>query len=302
MTGGGFAMPVSAPVPGLDRQIVVRRQLHGATILTMHRQAPSGPRPFGQALLDTLQAEGMLGHVLWSTECTVDDVEVREFRRLSDAGMFLVRLDLGMPSGPVQRRQAVTAVQVLRRIGVLVEYDFDLAAPLPRFDVVRRNLDHLAAIVCDGSTPLTFRWPVPDGCSPWLAAFRERLAATIGPWLDESGLSARLAEAWADVVVSERMLHNVSGVAAHRIGLQRLTMRCNAELISLMTRSARDFESRGDSELLNTANLQTRCAGLGRALDALNANFLEMNAGNLIRSGTTPLTAPAIPLPQAAAG
>jgi hypothetical protein len=293
-------VPVS-PVPirtgGLDREIVVRRQLHGATIVTLHRVVKPGPRPFGQDVVDALAADGLRGHVLWSTDCTIDDVDVREFRRLSDAGMFLVRLDLGTPSGPGPRRQAITAVQVLRRLGILVEYDFELAAPLPRFDAVRRNLDYLAAIVCDGSIPLTFRWPVPEAsaCSPWLAAYRDRLALAIGPWLDEYGLSARLAEAWADLVVSERLLHNVSGVAAHRIALQRLTMRCNTELITLLTRSARDFETRGDSDLLDTANLRARCAGLGRTLDALNAHFLDLNAGNLIRSGT-PLTAPAIPL------
>jgi hypothetical protein len=289
--------PVSVSTAGLDREIVVRRQLHGATIVTLHRVVKPGPRPFGQDVVDALAADGLLGHVLWSTDCTIDDVDVREFRRLSDAGMFLVRLDLGTPSGPGPRRQAITAVQVLRRLGILVEYDFVLAAPLPRFDAVRRNLEYLASIVCDGSIPLTFRWPVPEesACSPWLAAYRDRLALAIGPWLDENGLSARLAEAWADLVVSERLLHKVSGVAAHRIALQRLTMRCNTELIALLTRSARDFETRGDSDLLDTANLRARCAGLGRTLDALNAHFLDLNAGNLIRSGT-PLTAPALPL------
>ncbi|HEY3003053.1 MAG TPA: hypothetical protein VGJ44_11965 [Kribbellaceae bacterium] len=291
-------MPVSTAGSRLEREIVVRRQLHGATILTLHREPVRDRHAFGETIVGDLAAEGLLGHVLWSTDCAIEDVDVRDFRRMSEAGMFLVRLDLGLPGGPAQRRAAVTAVQVLRRLGVLVEYDFDLVAPVARFDVVRRNLDYLASVVCDGSTPLTFRWPVPEpsGCSPWLAAFRERLAATIGPWLDESGLAARLTGAWADLVVSERLLHNVAGVAAHRIALQRLTMRCNAELLSLVSRSARDFESRGDSALLDAENLRARCAGLGRVLDALQARFLEANAGTLIRSGSVPLTAPAIPL------
>jgi hypothetical protein len=276
---------------GLERQIVVRRQLHGATILTLHRTPPrpvmTSTQPFGSTLVEDLEAEGLLGHVLWSTDCSVDDVEQRAFRRLTDAGLFLVRLDLGT-HGPVARsRQACSAVQVLRHLGVLVEYEFDICGTTtPRFDTLHANLAYLASIVCDGSTPLVFRWPVPDRsrCSPWLAAYRDRLAAVIGPWLDETGLSARLSEAWADVVVAERLLRGLSGVAAHRIALQRLTMRCNTELATLVARSADDFERYGDSALLETANIQARCSGLGRALDQLSIAFLNANADALIRS------------------
>jgi hypothetical protein len=285
-------MPAHLPGPArVAEQIVVRRQLHGATILTLHRPAtaPTSTRrvPFGTAIVDALDAEGLLGHVLWSTDCSVGDVEVLAFRRLSDAGLFLVRLDLGVPSGTAQRRQACTAVQGLRQLGILVEYEFDLAGPVQRFDALHENLGYLAAIVCDGSVPLSFRWPEPDppSCSPWLAAYRERLATAIGPWLGESGLSERLGEAWADLVVAERMLRGLSGIAAHRIALQRLTMRANSELVSLVSRSAHDFEQSGESGLLDAAAISARCAGAGRSLDQLRTAFLDANADALIRSG-----------------
>ncbi len=279
---------------GLARQIVVRRQLHGATILTLHRTPPApsttGTQPFGTALLEDLESEGFLGHVLWSTDCSTDDVEQRAFRPLAEAGLFLVRLDLGTPGSEARRRQACTAVQVLRQLGILVDYEFDLAGTTaPRFDTLHANLAYLAAIVCDGSTPLMFRWPVPDAsaCSPWLAAYRDRLAGVIGPWLGENGLSAQLSEAWADLVVAERLLRGLSGVAAHRIALQRLTMRCNSELVTLVSRSADDFERYGASPLLDPVNLQARCDGLGRALNQLRTVFLDANAGALIRTDVT---------------
>jgi hypothetical protein len=266
--------------------MVVRRQLHGATILTLHRPAPAPPTarpvPFGTALIGALRDEGLLGHVLWSTECSVADVDPAAFRTLADAGLFLVYLDLGG-----DKRRACTAVQVLRHLGILVEYDFDLAGPVQRFDTIHENLRYLAAVVCDGSVPLMFRWSVPEpaACSPWLASYRERLATVIGPWLGDSGLSARFGEAWADVVVAERMLRGLTGLAAHRIALQRLTMRSNTELVRLVSRSADEFERCGDTALLDAANISGRCASIGRALDQLRMSFLDANADALIRSG-----------------
>jgi hypothetical protein len=278
------------PESGLARQMVVRRQLHGATILTLHRPAPAPSTarraPFGTALVEALRDDGLLGHVLWSTDCSVADVDPAAFRTLSDAGLFLVHLDLSGRSDQ-DKRQACTAVQVLRRLGILVEYDFDLAGPVQRFDAIHENLGYLAAVVCDGSVPLVFRWPVPvtASCSPWLAAYRDRLATVIGPWLGEGGLSARFAEAWADLAVAERMLRGLTGLAAHRIALQRLTMRSNSELVRLVSRSARDFEQCGDTALLEAANISGRCAGIGRTLDQLRMTFLDANADALIRSG-----------------
>lgn len=274
------------PEPALARQMVVRRQLHVATILTLHRPAPPPPTarpvPFGSALVEALRDEGLLGHVMWSTECSVADVDPAAFRTLADAGLFLVHLDLGS-----DKRRACTAVQVLRHLGILVEYDFDLAGPVQRFDTIHQNLGYLAAVVCDGSVPLAFRWSVPDpaACSPWLASYRDRLATVIGPWLGGSGLSARFGEVWADLVVAERMLRGLTGLAAHRIALQRLTMRSNTELVRLVSRSAEDFERYGDTALLDAANLNGRCAGIGRALDQLQMSFLDANADALIRSG-----------------
>lgn len=277
---------------GLEKQIIVRRQLHGATILTLHRAPPEQTttlaQPFGSAIVASLDNDGLLGHVLWSTECSIADVEQHAFRRLTEAGLFLVRLDLGTPGLGARRHQASGAVQVLRQLGVLVEYEFDLAGTTaPRFDTLRANLDYLAAIVCDGSTPLLFGWPVPDEsrCSPWLAAYRDRLAAVVGPWLDETGVSARLSSAWADLVVAERLLRGLSGVAAHRIALQRLTMRCNTELVTLVSRSAADFERYGDSAVLDSTNILARCESLGRSIDQLGTAFLDANAGALIRTG-----------------
>src|SRR6266540_3014435 len=74
-TGGGSVMPVSTAGSRLEREIVVRRQLHGATILTLHREPVRDRHPFGETIVGDLAAEGLLGHVLWSTDCAIEDVD-----------------------------------------------------------------------------------------------------------------------------------------------------------------------------------------------------------------------------------
>lgn len=264
-------------------RVVLRRfndRLHGAAILALQGESRPPGIPFGEDVVRQLKSEGLLGHVLWSTSCTVDDVSAGAFRWLSDAGLFLVRLQLGDVGGdPVRLGELLTAVQTLRQLGILIEYDLDLFGGSPRFAVVRDNLAVLRVVVADGTTPAAFR-PAPAGGtgSPWLETFQRRLAVAVSPWLAAGGLSDELAEAWAELVVGERLLLGLRGVAAHRIALQRLTLRCNTDLLSLVATSAADFEASGDTSLLDQDLIGPRCARLEESMLALRNGFLETNA------------------------
>jgi hypothetical protein len=254
-------------------------RLHGATILTLHCASVRPGARFGEDIVDKLSSEGLLGQVLWSTSCTPADVSAGRFPRLRDAGLFLARLDLaGVAGNPGRLTELVTAVQILRRLGILVEYDLDLFSG-SRFAAVRDNLAMLRAIVGDGNTPAVFRSTPADGtCSPWLETFRGHLAGAVAPWLEGGGLADQLAEAWAEVLVAERLLLGLYGVAAHRIALQRLTLRCNMELLSLVAGSAADFEASGETALLDQDLIAPRCARLSETMIALRNGFQSANA------------------------
>jgi hypothetical protein len=262
--------------------LVLRRfsELPGVTVLTLHCDSARPGALFGEDIVDRLSSQSLLGEVLWSTSCTPADVSAGAFPRLRAAGLFLARLDLaGVAGNPGRLTEVVTAVQLLRRLGILVEYDLDLFGGSPRFAAVRDNLAMLRAIVGDGNTPAVFRSTPADGtCSPWLETFRNRLADAVAPWLEGGGLADQLAEAWAEVLVAERLLLGLYGVAAHRIALQRLTLRCNTELLSLVAVSAADFEASGDTALLDQDLIAPRCARLSETMIALRNGFWSANA------------------------
>jgi hypothetical protein len=150
----------------------------------------------------------------------------------------------------------------------------DLFSGTPRFATVRANVATLRAIVANGTTAALFT--VEAGgvpCSPWLAEYRERVAEAVKPWLEE--LSIPLAAAWAALLAGEQRL---SGVAAHRIALQRLTLRSNTELLALVMDSSREFEQSGHSRLLEPDLVRPRIAALTAIMVALNNKFLLANS------------------------
>lgn len=274
-----------------DQGTVVLRRfsdgLHGATLLTLHCGSARPGRPFGTDVVARLASDGLLGQVLWSTSCTPRDVDAADFQRLHASGLYLVRIELtGIAGDPARLRELVIAVQTLRRIGLLVSYDLDLFDGSPRFASVRDNLTMLRAIVADGTIPATFRiGTVGAECSPWLRRFHDGLGTAVDPWIGAGGLAAQLADAWADVIVGERLLVGLRGTAAHRIALQRLTLRTNLELLDLVGNSARDYETVGGTPLLAAELIGPRVAGLTDSMIALRNRFLDTNASALLGAG-----------------
>jgi hypothetical protein len=262
---------------------VVLRQLseglHGATLLTFRCNAARPGKQFGANVLAQLSADGLLGHVLWSTTCTPHDVDAAAFRALRDSGLYLVHLELDGIAGDAARlRELVVAVHRLRQVGLLVAYDLDLFAGASRFATVRDNLTLLRTIVADGTIPAIFRTGSVGG-SPSLQRFRDELSGAVTGWI---GLTRQLADAWADVVVGERLLLGLKGVAAHRIALQRVTLRTNLELLDLVENSIRDYEISGGTSLLTPELIGPRVDRLTDTMLALCNRFLGANAESLV--------------------
>ncbi|GAA1557722.1 hypothetical protein [Kribbella lupini] len=252
----------------------------GATLLTLRCARARPGRPFGADAVTQLTTDGLLGQVLWSTTCTATDVAMANFQQLRDSGLFLVRVNLKDVAGePARVRELVLAVQVLRSLGILVEYDLDLFAGTPRFAGVRDKVAMLRAMVGDGSTPAYFTTAAIEAdCSPWLAGYRQQLDPAVQPWLGAGGLSQQLAEAWAEILLAERLLLGLRGGAAHRIALQRLTLRSNTELLNLVATSAREFETSGATQLLDDELVGPRAELLTQTMLALRNRFWAANA------------------------
>lgn len=226
---------------------------------------------------------------VWRAVCTPGSVVAGELRELSNPGLFLVRLELsGIAGDPARLRELVVAVQTLRRARLLVEYELDLFGDSPRFASIRDNVAILRAIVADGTTAATFTVkPTSGRCSPWVDDYREQLKAAVEPWL--TGLSDELADDWTEVVMSERQVHGPSGVAAHRIALQRLTLRSNTELLNLVADSAREFELTGETTLLDRTLVTPRIVLLTESMLALRNRFLAARAAAQAAKDVVPL-------------
>ncbi|MEV6284078.1 hypothetical protein [Kribbella sp. NPDC051770] len=262
-----------------DQSVALPHRFGGSTLLTMQCARPRPGRPFGADAVAKLTADGLLGQVLWSTTCTAYDVAPANFQQLRDSGLFLARVDLSGVAGDATRvRELVLAVQVLRSLGILVEYDLDLFTGTPRFAGVRDKVAMLRAMVGDGSTPAYFTTAAIEAdCSPWLAGYRQRLDPAVRPWLGDGGLSQQLADAWAEILLAERLLLGLRGGAAHRIALQRLTLRSNTELLNLVATSAREFETSGGTRLLDDELVGPRAELLTQTMLALRNRFWSAN-------------------------
>lgn len=245
--------------------------LYGATIMRLPPARAVPGRAYGVDMVERLRLDGLLGHVLWTTECLPADVDALAFRRLRDDGLLRVRLHL---TG-TDRQDLLLAVQTLRRLDVLIEYDLDLFGHAPRFASVRDGIAVLSTITADGTTPALFRVGPVWNCSPWVASFHRCLAVAAEPWIGENGLSVRLALAWAELVVADRLLLGVASAAAQRIALQRLTMRCNTALLALVSQAAADFELSGETNRLDPATIAAHCAELDQGLTDLRTRFLS---------------------------
>jgi hypothetical protein len=67
-------------------------------------------------------------------------------------------------------------------------------------------------------------------------------------------------------------------VAAHRIALQRLTLRSNTELLNLVADSAREFELTGESRMLDDGIVGPRISLLTESMLALRNRFVAAQA------------------------
>lgn len=126
----------------------------------------SGPnaKEWTNKFCDLLEESGLGQNIMFKMNCRPDEIDPDVFHRLINNGLFLVYI--GLESGTDEglrlmnkHTTAVTnleAVASLKQLGVLFDYGFMLFYPTSSFNSILADLDFLARIGSDGSSPITF--------------------------------------------------------------------------------------------------------------------------------------------------
>ena len=113
---------------------------------------------------EELETRGLADRILWKINCRPDEVDEAIFRRMRDAGLFLVYL--GIESGTddglrlMNKRLTVAAcletVDRLKRLGIAYDFGFMLFDPHSTLASVNANLGFLERLCGDGSSSITY--------------------------------------------------------------------------------------------------------------------------------------------------
>jgi radical SAM superfamily enzyme YgiQ (UPF0313 family) len=241
-------------------------------------------------------------------------VEPELFARLRDAGLYLVYMGLesGSDEGLEVLNKKITvetnarAVQVLKDLGILVEYGFMLFDPSSTFESVRVNIDFLRGILVDGSGGAVFCRMLPYGGTPIrdqlraearlrgdvrspdydfndlrLNEYHRLLDAAVSPWIHGEGLSHQFNWAWHELSIIDRLIGVQPGEDVYRRELAELTRRSNDTLFDFVVESSLAFEA-GDRRLLEGDALAGPRRELGVSLLELRNRFVARNQQTLV--------------------
>lgn len=119
---------------------------------------------------------------MWKINCRADAVDPELFVEMQRAGLHMVYMGLasGSEEGLKTLRKQITVeqiirdVEILKQIGVCLEFGFMLPDPLGTFESVRTNLQFLRTIVGVGSAAAGFDRMVPYDGTPMKPSWRGR--------------------------------------------------------------------------------------------------------------------------------
>src|ERR1041385_8163291 len=230
----------------------------------------TGWRRWAGEFVDELHRHELPGKVIWKINCRADAVDRELFIRMRDAGLYLVYM--GLESGSeegldtlhkqITVDQNISAVKLLKSIGLMFEYGFMLLDPSSTFESVRDNLKFLRTILADGCLPVTFCRMVPydgtpikdelertgrlrgDVCNPdydfldpRLEEFHNALTEVLNMtgWIHGfKAMTQQLQWAWHEVAVMERLFPTLPGMRAYKKKLAGITRRSNELLLSVV--------------------------------------------------------------------
>jgi anaerobic magnesium-protoporphyrin IX monomethyl ester cyclase len=274
---------------------------------------PAGRR-WADELVGRLYDAGLVDRMIWKVSCRAEYVEYELFRKLRDAGLFLVYM--GIESGNEQGlkvlnkemsvEQNLAAVRTLKELELNVSYGFMLFDPSSTFDSVRENLVFLKNITGDGRAAATFSRMMPYGGTPIrdalknegrlrgdlthpdydfldlrLNEFYQLLSPTVRPWIHKNGLTYQLDYAWDEFTTVTRLTRGLQGAEEYRTALQSLTKESNGRLFQHVEECLDGFEQ-GDRSKLVVGPARAYCEAGSKQLLALRNSFIERNVQLLV--------------------
>jgi anaerobic magnesium-protoporphyrin IX monomethyl ester cyclase len=311
-TAPGKVVRVRKPVNVVEEMLHLL-QHHGVRVILFQDDdfplwGPAGRR-WADELVGRMYDMGLVGRMIWKISCRAEYVEYELFRKLRDAGLFLVYM--GLESGTEQGlkvlnkemsvEENLSAVRTLKELELNVSYGFMLFDPSSTFESVRENVAFLKNITGDGLAAATFSRMLPYGGTPIRDALRNEgrlrgdltrpdydfldlrlndfyrlLTPTVRPWIHRSGLTYQLDYAWDEFTTVTRLTRGLQGADEYRKALQTLTKESNERLFQHVEECLDGFEQ-GDRSKLVAGPARAYCEAGVKQLLALRNNFIARN-------------------------
>ncbi|HKD07822.1 MAG TPA: radical SAM protein [Bryobacteraceae bacterium] len=313
----GKVVRVRKPVHVVEEMLYLLQQHSVRVILFQDDDFPLwGPagRRWADELVGRMYDAGLVDRMIWKISCRTEYVERELFRKLRDAGLFLVYM--GIESGTEQGlkvlnkemtvEENLAAVRTLKELDLNVSYGFMLFDPSSTFESVRENLVFLKNITGDGRAAATFSRMLPYGGTPIREAlknegrlrgdltrpdydfldlrlneFHRLLTPTVRPWIHKEGLTYQLDYAWDEFTTVTRLARGLEGAEEYRGALQSLTKESNERLFQHVEECLDGFEQ-GDRSKLSVGPALAYCEAGGRQLLTHRNNFIARNVDRLV--------------------
>jgi radical SAM superfamily enzyme YgiQ (UPF0313 family) len=259
--------------------------------------------------VNEIHRNGLTGRVAWKINCRADAVEPELFRKMHEAGLYMVYM--GLESGTeeglktlhkqITVEQNIRAVEILKEIGIIFEFGFMLLDPSSTFESVRANVKFLRTVAGDGSAGVTFGRMVPydgtpikddleragrlkgDVCKPDYDFLDPRLDdfyKEISHIIDVTGwthgfraLSPQLNVAWNEVAIIEHLFPNVPGLGAYKDTLREVTGDSNETLFRIIEDTV-DVFSNLSVRQVSAERLRSQCEAFADRLLSSRNTFL----------------------------
>ena len=329
----GKVVRVRKPVHVIEEMLYLLRH-HGVRVILFQDDdfplwGPAGRR-WADELVGRMYDAGLVERMIWKISCRAEYVEHELFRKLRDAGLFLVYM--GIESGTEQGlkvlnkemtvEENLAAIRTLKELNLNVSYGFMLFDPSSTFESVRENLLFLKEITGDGRAAATFSRMLPYGGTPIrdalkkegrlrgdltrpdydfldlrLNEFHQLLTPTVRPWIHKNGLTYQLDYAWDEFTTVTRLARGLQCAEEYRKALQSLTKESNERLFQHVEECLDGFE-RGDRSKLTVGPALAYCEAGGKQLLALRNNFIERNVELLVDAVSADCKSGPVLMPQ----
>jgi radical SAM superfamily enzyme YgiQ (UPF0313 family) len=332
-TAPGKVVRVRRPDKVIEEMLLLNRDFGVRVFLFQDDDFPlwgKAGRRWADELVDRLHDSGLASRTIWKISCRAEYVEPELFKKLRDAGLFLVYMGIesGVDEGLEVLNKQMTvegnlaAVRTLKEVGLRFSYGFMLFDPSSTFGSVRQNIGFLRQIVGDGSTAANFCRMLPYGgtpirtqlekegrlrgdlthpdydfLDPRLNEYHRILTRAVRPWIHDQGLSHQLSYAWDELETVTRLVSNLSGSTEYQDALRSLTRESNERLFQLVEDSSEAFE-RGNQLPIDSVSVRVYCDEVGARLVHLRNEFVVANLDVLTNTMSLDCSAGPVLTPQ----